>query len=217
MPITDTTLAVKNRFRRYYTDIAPIIKKPRVKASTSAVFSFLAISLFLWYAVRPTASTIIYLRREIEDKTTLNQQMEAKITSLIEAQTSYESIKDSLPLLEQALPHQPDAVILARQIRNIANISQASIAAIQIPGVPITTDHATPGAKIANQKPLEEYTVNVVLSGSYPAIKSFLENILLLRRITAIDQLSIKQDGNLRVSGELLQLSLRLKTYYSMQ
>jgi len=209
--------AVNKRFNRYYKSLSPILKKPKMQASTSAVFSFLAISLFLWYAVRPTAQTIFYLRREIEDKTELNRQMESKITSLIEAQASYENIRDRLSVLDQALPHQPDAVILARQLRNIANTAGASISAIQIPGVPITTNQSTPGAKLTAQEPLQKFPVTVVLAGSYPQIKTFLNGILTLRRITSIEQIVIKQQGDLAIPGNNLQLSVRLQSYYSLQ
>jgi len=207
----------ETRFRRYYTNIMPAMKKPHVRASTSAVFSFLSVSLFLWYAVRPTANTIIHLKREIQDKTVLNQQMESKISSLIEAQASYESVKDLLPILEDGLPHVPDAVRFARQIRTIADISQASISAIQIPQVPITTNEATPGANTGTQNPLQEYTVSVVVTGSYPAITSVLSHLHTLRRITHIEQLTIQQGKSIQTPGDTLQLSLQLKTYYSLQ
>lgn len=215
MAIPTTQMTLDTRFRRYYQQLAPILKKPKMRTSTAAVFSFLAISLFLWYAIRPTAQTIIYLQREIADKTTLNQQMEQKITALIEAQATYENIKDSLPVLDQALPKNPDAVILARELRNVANLSLASISAIQIPSVPIITKEASPGAKIAAQNPLQEFPVTVVLSGSYENLKTFLAGILEMRRITSIDMISIKQSGDFNTASHTLQLSIRLKSYYS--
>ncbi len=217
VPIASQT-TLDTRFKRYYKNIAPVLKKPRMRATTAAVFSFLAASLFLWYAVRPTAQTIIYLQREIADKTVLNQQMEAKITSLIEAQSTYENIKDRLPLLDAALPHNPDAIILARQLRNIANISQATISALQIPSVPLTTDESSPGAKLIPQKPLQEFSVTMVIMGPYASIKTFLSSIANLRRITSIEMLAIRQDATTVASaGNVLQLSIRLKSYYSQQ
>jgi len=208
---------LNTRFKKYYKNLGPILKKPKMQTSSTAVFSFLAISLFLWYAVRPTMQTIIYLQREIADKTTLNQQMEAKITALIEAQATYENIQDRLSLLDQALPSRPDAVVLARELRNIANLSQASISAIQVPSVPLVTNQSSPGAKLIAQKPLQEFPVTIVLSGSYPSLKSFLNRVLELRRITTIDQISLKQLGGAGLPGEDLQLSIRIKSYYSLQ
>lgn len=205
------------QFHRYYQRLTPIMKKPKMRASTTAVFSFLAISLFTWYAIRPTAQTIIFLRREISDKTTLNEQMENKITALIEAQETYETIKDRLPVVQQALPPNPDGVILARQIRNLAVISGASIAAIQVPSLPILGREATPGAKLAPPKPLEEFPINVVLTGPYSSLKTFIDGLLTLRRITSIDTINIRPAVRQGLSLDSLQLSIKIQSYYSTQ
>lgn len=206
-----------NQFHRYYQKLQPMMKKPKMRASTTAVFSFLAISLFAWYAIRPTAQTIIYLRREIQDKTILNEQMENKITALIEAQEKYESIENRLPVLKQALPGNPDAIILARQLRNLASISGASISAIQIPSLPILGQEATPGAKQVQSKALENFPINITLSGPYSALKLFIDGLLTLRRITSIESISFKPGASKTLIGEDLQLSLKLTSYYSIQ
>lgn len=188
-----------------------------MRASTTAVFSFLAISLFAWYAIRPTAQTIIHLRREIADKTALNERMEDKITALIEAQATYEEIHDRIPVIRQALPSNPDAIILARQLRNLADISGASISAIQIPSLPIIGNEATPGAKLAPPKPLEDFPVNVVLTGPYASLKAFIDGLITMRRIASIDTISFKMGLAKLILIDELQLSLRLTSYYSTQ
>lgn len=206
------------KFKRYYHDIAPLFKKQKTRASTAAVFSFLAISLFLWYAVKPTAQTIIYLRREISDKTALNKQMEEKITSLIEAQSTYEAIQDRLYLLEDALPKNPDAVLLAKQLRNIAAVSQASISALSMPSVPLLANESTPGARLAPiAKPLQDFSFTLIISGPYESIKSFLSSILTLTRITSFETISVRQITGNNIASNTLQVSIRLKSYYSQQ
>lgn len=212
-----STLANPDGLHRYYKKIEPILKKPRMRASTSAVFSFLAISLFAWYAIRPTAQTIIHLRREIADKTTLNKQMEDKITTLIEVQEKYQAIQHRLPLLKQAIPENPDVTILVRQLQNIAVFSGASISSIQIPNIPILGQEATPGAKLAQQKPTESFPVMITLIGEYPALKSCIDQLLTLRRITSIDSISFKQGPAIAPYINNLQVSLKLTSYYMNQ
>ena len=174
--LSSEQMQLQSKFHRFYQQITPVLKKPKAQASTAAVFSFLAISLFAWYAVRPTAQTIIYLQREIADKTALNKQMEDKITALIEAQATFETIQDKLPLLEQALPRNPDAVLLARQVYHIAAVSQASISAIVVPSLPLVSQEASAGAKLAAAKSIiGDFPITVVLTGDYLKVKSFLE------------------------------------------
>ena len=81
------------RYRKYYHSLEPVLAKPRSKAYTTIVFSFLAVSLFGWYAIMPTIQTILFLQREIKDKTQLSTQMEDKIAALIEAQSYYQDRK----------------------------------------------------------------------------------------------------------------------------
>lgn len=201
--------------RRYYRQLEPTIKKPQIGAATSAVFSFLAVSLFVWYAIRPTAQTIIYLRREIADKTLLNQKMEDKISALIEAQASYEEMYDRLTLLDQALPPNPDPVLLARQLRNLALVSQASVSAIQVASLPLIIQKETPEAKLTPSKPRGAFPVSVVLSGEYPTIKAFLQRLLTLRRIVTIESLNIRHESE--EGGSSLQLLVRLNGHYLLQ
>lgn len=217
MAFTPNNPAAESQLRRYYQKITPILKKPKMREYTTAVFSFLAISLFVLYAIRPTAQTIIFLRREIADKITLNEQMENKITALIEAQATYETVKDRLAVVDEALPKNPDAVILARQLRNLALVFGASVSAIQIPSLPILGHEATPGAKLAATKPLENFPVSIVVSGTYPSLRSFLDGLLTLRRITSIDIITIKPAARQGFAGDTLQLSIRLQSYYSTQ
>lgn len=202
------------RFRRYYQQLAPVWQKSKISASTATVFSFLAVSLFAWYAVRPTAQTILYLRREIQDKTIVNQQMEDKINKLIEVQSEYEALQDKLSLVTQAIPNAPEATELAIQLQNLASVSSASISALQVPGVPLSAE-ATPGAKLAPPKSLAEYSIQAALSGSYGAVKSFLDGLLTLRRILTIESMRISPRGEGVIGGEpVLQLSVKLKSYY---
>lgn len=215
MPQQRHTQPVTDQFRRYYERIAPTLKKPHMRTSTTAVFSFLAMALFAWYAIRPTAQTIIYLRREIADKTALNEQMENKITALIEAQSAYETIVDRLPVLTQALPENPDGVILARQLRNLANISGASISALQIPSLPVLGSEATPGAKLAQLKPLEEYAISLTLTGEYSAIKTFIDGLLSLRRITNLNSVSVRLSSGHKLASNNLMAIVKLVSYYS--
>ena len=109
------------KYHKYYKALEPKLNKPTSKAYTTIVFSFLVVSLFGWYAIRPTIQTIIYLQREIRDKTELSKKMEDKISALIEAQAYYQEIEPLLPVIDQALPSKPDAIPVLIQLRNLAS------------------------------------------------------------------------------------------------
>ena len=93
----------------------------------------------------------------------------------------------------------------------------SSISAIQIPTLPLLSAEATVGAKIAQAKPLQAFPVTVVIAGRYDNIKEFLTGLLSLRRVTAIQSISIKQFNRREENDGSIQASIALQSYYTTQ
>jgi Tfp pilus assembly protein PilO len=206
------------QFKRYYRSLEPILEKPRNRVYTAVIFSFLAISLFAWYAIRPTIQTIIYLRREISDKSVLDKQMEQKIANLIEAQANYENIKDQLQLLDEAIPLNPDTLDAISQLQNLISTSGATISAIRVASVPLVAA-GDENAKTKTTQPSHSYSINLTVDGRYSDLEQYLQEIINMRRILTVDQLSILPDKDTTSqssseSGSLLRLTIQLDSYY---
>ncbi len=210
------------RYRKYYQSIEPVLKKPKSSAYTMAIFSFLAISLFGWYGIRPTLQTILFLRREIADNKEVNKRMEDKITHLVEAQAAYQGTVDSLPLIDEALPHDPEVLSLIAQLRNLAAENGGSLSAVQVPSVPILGNQATPSGTTAQAGKLTEIPLVVVITGPYTRLISFLDGLVHMRRIATLKTISMAQTkeeiisgGKIATaSGTLLRLVAKINTYY---
>ncbi len=223
-----------DRYKKYYQSLEPLLLSPKKRQYTTVVFSFLAISLFGWYAIRPTIQTILYLRRELKDKAKVNQQMEEKIAALIEAQATYQSVESDLELLTHALPNNPNIILLVSALRNLANESGASISGIQAADIPILaheTQVSTESALVAESpdhitKPITplgktktvEIPISITVSGSYFSIKSFLDGILNLRRIVSIETIGFSSGTTETkkpvADARSMQINVKLKTFY---
>ncbi len=211
-------------YRKYYQSIEPIFTKPSGRGYTTVIFSFLAVSLFGWYAIRPTIQTILYLRREIADKTELNKEMEDKISALIEAQAYYQQIEPLLPVVDQALPSQPDAVPLFIQLRNAASASGVLLSSLQTPVIPLLSNSVQKGQATGPPPTQPNYLLTIQVRGPYDGVKTFITNVGSLRRIVTIDSVAIAPADSSLVSSQsaqpssrLLQATLQLKTYYLMK
>jgi Tfp pilus assembly protein PilO len=202
-------------YRRYYQRVQPLLDKPRTRQYTTAVFSFLAVSLFALYAIKPTIQTILYLRKEIQEKTEINKQMENKIAALIEAQSTYQSIEPQLPLVASAMPDNPDALNLVRQLRNLASTTDASISSVSLSSVQLTQPEGP--KKNSSKLMLQELPANIIVSGGYGQMKAFIDSLVQMRRIIHIDSVTFgpaTEDSGAKGSNTL-QLVLRIKAYYS--
>ena len=218
------------RYKKYYQDLEPKLSKPSNKAYTTIVFSFLVVSLFGWYAIRPTIQTIIYLQREIKDKTELSKKMEDKISALIEAQAYFQEVEPLLPVIDQALPTKPDAIPLVIQLRNLASRSGTLLKTTQLPTVPLLGQKMKPTTKTTDSKAVTTavkvptYDFSIAVQGTYPNVRTFLEGLTQMRRIVTIESVSIvpnklesESTSSAIPGGRLLQLALRLKTYYLIE
>ncbi|MBI5614309.1 hypothetical protein HY947_05265 [Candidatus Gottesmanbacteria bacterium] len=220
-----TPATVEKPFGRYVKAIEEASQKPKTIIYSTTIFSFLAISLFGWYAIRPTLQTILYLKREIKDKTDINKKMDQKITSLIEAQAAYQKIQKDIPVLYQAIPRTTNVVDLVSALKNIASQSGVQIASVQIPEVPLYTAEASlPGTIVQKntnkEKKLLEFNLSLSVNGQYPQVKTFLEKSREYRRLMTIDTLAMtpqKEGLSASSSSSLIRLVLKLKSYYLSQ
>lgn len=212
-----------HRYKRYYQSIEQVAAKPQTRVYTTAIFSFLAISLFGWYAIRPTIQTILSLQKEIEDNRLVNVQMEEKIGKLIEAHAIYQGIQDDLPYVTQALPPAPEVLTALGQVRNIANFRGASISAITSTSAPLLSKE-----QIAPNKPtapkgilgrkVKSVQLSVVLVGTYDMLQGIIEDILSMRRIITIDTLNFapnrETEQQLLFGSIPIKLVMRLNAHY---
>ncbi len=209
------------RYRRYYQSLEPVLKKPTARNYTMAIFSFLAVSLFGWYGIRPTIQTILFLRREIADNQIVSHQMEDKITHLVEAQAAYQDAANQLLTIDQALPQDPNVLSLVAQLKNLAAGTDSSLSAVQVSAVPLLPSVTTGNASAPQTGKLTEVPLVVVAIGSYTKLKAFLDGIINMRRIFAIDTIGIASSKEevfgtklSTASGTLLRMVIHVNGYY---
>lgn len=209
------------RYRRYYQSLGPTFQKPAVRAYTAIILSFLVISLFGWYAIRPTMQTIFTLKREIADKTELNKKMEEKISALIEAQAVYQTVEQYLPLVDQALPAIPEAPRAIRDLQLLASDSRVTISNVGVSALPLT---GVTGLKkqTATASGITQFPVSVSVTGQYPDIKNFIKQLLNLRRIMEINSMlftPIQQSESVSTlsgtaTGTQIKIDLKITMFY---
>ncbi len=207
--------SIPQEYRKYYRSLEPILNKPKTKRYSTVIFFFLTVALFGWFAIKPTIQTILYLQREIVDKKEVNTKMDEKINALIEAQAILENIQPQLEVISYTIPMNPQAVDIARQLKKLAETSQASLSGIQIASVPILV--ATPSAALPSS--IVKHTaipINVSIDGPYNVLASFMSGLLAMQRIITIDSISFSpgKSGLPQAGLNEIRLQLKLTAYY---
>lgn len=205
-------------YKRYYQSLSKLSDTPRSKTYSTAIFFFLVVSLFSWYAIRPTVQTILFLRREIADNEKVNKTMDEKINALIQAQSAYEIIVPKLPVLAAAIPAEPSVITLASQIQNITSDQTASLSAVQISAVPVgdTSPEPAKNTKQADKKPVN-ISFSITAVGTYQQMSAVLQQLNNLRRIVTINSIVFNQPKEVKgeTTKSLLQLTIKALSYYA--
>lgn len=224
-----------NRYKRYYQSIGGIASKPRVRNYTAVIFSFLAVSLFGWYAIRPTIQTILLLRKEIADNKIVSQRMEDKIAKLIEAQSIYQKIQNQLSVVSQAVPQNPEAIDISTSIQSLIQTTNASLSALSVSSAPLLGNEPTTNPKGQSSiqpntaTPVPKNTqgsnqnfisvpINLTVAGTYSQLFEIIRTLLDFPRIITIDSIHIGKTNESQSPStsrdNVLQLVLKLNMYY---
>lgn len=151
------------------------------KPATAATLElFLSIGLVLIlgvFAIQPTLMTMAELNAEIKEKEELSEQLSRKITSLQTAQGVYASFESRLPLLDEAVPSQPQLIRTLKIIEKLATENQVVIESIGVPRIP---DEELPERTAILDRQVLPITVSVV--GDYISIRSYVEALRNSRR-----------------------------------
>jgi Tfp pilus assembly protein PilO len=218
MPILGTNY---HRYQRYFTNINFLYRKKKVRVYTGVILSLLTIAFFAFFAIRPTLITIASLVREIKDKQIITQKLQEKINALAQAQEEQTAVSSELPLIEEALPQQPNLSFFIRQLETLSVQSGVSLRTIQFNRVNLKRRAASKSEPNSPETKKEagverpQITFTLSASGDYQNLKSFLQNLENLRRLIVVSSFSFKYGGD--EEEQVLILDVTGQTYYLRQ
>lgn len=206
-----------HRYRRYFTNISALYQKKKARVYTGLILSLLAVAFFSFFAIRPTLVTIASLVKEIEDKRMIAQKLQEKINALSLAQKEYVAVSSELPLVEEALPQEPDLPLFIRQLETLSVQSGVTLRTIQfgrvnLRGRPVSKPDSV---KTKQKEETSGITFNFSASGSYQNLKTFLQSLENLRRLVVISSFAFRPEE--KEEGQLLILNITGEAYYLNQ
>lgn len=212
-------MQIKLSNTNYQKRFAHFMESEEIKAYTMAILSLFAISFFTIFAIRPTLITFFSLNRQIEDSQQLDQQLEDKINMLLRAQENYQTYKNDVALVNQAVPQDAQFTSLVKKVEELAKNQNTTLASLKIEGFDFiegdqkdnTKTKEAKEAKEAKEKGPLSFSFIFSIKGNYADSESFIKNMMNLRRIIAFNNLkiSISETDN----NELTTAS-EAKTFY---
>jgi len=191
-----------HRYQHYLNDVGQFYARKRVRVYTEIALTILVINFFVFFAIKPTLITITGLLKETSDKKMVVTKLDKKISDLVTARNKYTAIEADLPLLDEALPSEPNVTMLVKQLEVLTRENGVEINSLQVQGVVLKSKE-----NLAN----EDFLVfNLAVGGSYENLKGFLNGTRRLRRPILVESFTFTKSDK----GEDLRLSINAKTKY---
>lgn len=191
-----------SKYREYLKLLPPGIQNYNTKAVTALILTFIAMAFFGIFAINPTLSTIITLKRQLVDSRLVHEKLQTKIRNLSSLQQQYNTLTPDLPIVFNAIPQSPNAPSLIGQIIAQSQKNNTQVVSFRASEMDLSDNQKTASAS--------SFIFFVQAQGSYDNLINFSRSVAKLSRIMTIESMTINKD----VKQNILILGLSGRGYH---
>ncbi len=170
--------------------------------------TFTLIAIFLFFAILPTMTTVFSLLGDIKSKEIYIKKVNAKISTIIKAQSTYAQVQENFSLVEDSFPSQPR---YHNGASNLATLFRDSF--LDINQINFSLNDKSRESK---DNSFGSYQVNISGEGQYSDILNITKNMLNNRRLINASNIQINQleaDKN-KTGSNKVKINISNDLYY---
>lgn len=202
------------RYKYFFLNVLVIYnQRPNLKIYLELILSLSTITIFAFFAIKPTILTILELNKEINAKQATTTILKQKIKNLQTANNVLQQEPQNIKVINESVPKSGQIEILVKQIENMTTESSLQVLSLSssdviLLGNKTDTKKAQDLAKLVSDS--SELPFNFSASGSYQNILLFLNKIENLRRPIKIDSIAI--NSNIKETEKIIVLTISGRT-----
>jgi len=184
------------RYRSIFLHIIDLYrKKDSVKIFLELLLTLSTITIFTIFALKPTASAIIDLTKEIKTKKETVVKMDTKIKNLVEAQNTLSRERERLQILNSAIPSKPYPAKAIGQFSGLSNQKGIALKTASTDGISLRGEQKKkrPSSKDAEKLPenIDSFNLTLSFEGEFQQLVEILKTIENMRRPIKIDNINL--------------------------
>jgi len=195
---------LKNLRQSKYLELFPALKQEKTQKFTSIILTFMALSFFGIFAINPTISTIVRLRRELTDARFTETGLTQKISNLSSLGREYQQLENDIPYVLNAVPQDPQISLLVAQIQSVAQDSGVILEGVQTFEVEVLNPKTA-------QKKYSSFSFSVTAEGGYNEVLRLIDLISTMQRVVSLDIIALNRKAD---QSGTTQLSLKGTAYF---
>lgn len=187
-----------------YLELLPDLKQEKTQKFTTIVLTLIALSFFGIFAINPTISTIVSLKKQLSDSQFTEQQLRQKIENLSSLGQQYQTMQQDIPYIMASLPTDPEISLLIGQIQSISRNSGVQLTGVQTLQVEIVTPKTS-------QKKYSTFSFSVSTEGSYENTSRFISSLINMQRVVSLDIIALNKKAD---QSGIIQLNIKGTSYF---
>lgn len=200
--------------QKYSRDLRKYYRLPAVQVSLTLVLSLFVSAMFIIFALRPTILSILTLQKTIIESEKTLVQLEAKVKNLQKASSQLETIKPFLAILNTSIPNSGAMYsTLSSAVEGLATQTETILESSSLGSTLLYSRFLTPFAPSKSQS-VVILPFSVRVTGSYPAVSTFLTKLLSMERIVIVDTATITKEAGSKSAIPTVSLNISGSAYY---
>jgi Tfp pilus assembly protein PilO len=183
------------RYKEFFLNISALYReKADLRAFLEIVLSIVTAIVFLLFALKPTALTIISLLQQIKEEKQTLSVLTQKINDLGTANTLLTQNQNILQNIESAVSNLPNPDVLSKQVLGLGLKNSVEVLGIAINRVTLVGEMpAQKTSKEIKTLPENAYEMpfSISVKGNYQSLINFIKDVENLRISLIIDNLGI--------------------------
>jgi hypothetical protein len=182
------------RYKDLFLNIATLYKQRRdLRAFLELVLSLSTVIIFIVFALKPTAVTIISLYNQIKNKEDTLNSLNQKVSNLKTANNVFNKNKSFISNIDAAIFTGPQPDTISKQILGLSSKNSVNLLGVSVGQITLIGKSTVP--KDASVKPLPgnalSMPISISVKGTYPNLLAFIKGLENLRVPVKIDSLAI--------------------------
>lgn len=196
---------LKRRKYLEYLKLLPSIREEKAKAYLTLAFTFAAISIFGFFAINPTLSTISQLHKQLDDLRQIKAALEQKSSNISRLESEYMQLENDFSLLMNVTPLIPNAPYLLGQLQALAGKNGVTISSMQSLQVDLE--------KQRKEGTESSFVFTIEAEGPYDRLLQMVNDSATFNRLITFEK--VEMSNIISNTGvKVTRLSIRARAYF---
>jgi len=187
-------------------EIIKIFTTNKAKDYTYLVLFFLTFSFFSFFVIKPNLTTVFNIEKELAGLKKIDESYTDVVNKIINIQMAVEETRETVWVLDEGLPHQPNVNQLIEEIKRISQENRITISSLKISEINLKEKET--------QNNFKKISIDMTTQSPFEDIYQFILALFEQRRLKSIDSITFSKSDKTSSESATVDVKFIINSYY---